>query len=211
MHARWYFDFISPFAYLQWPRIRALSNAVSFDYRPILFAAILDHHGQKGPAEIARKRAFTYRFVQWRADRLGIPLRFPPAHPFNPLAALRLCIATGSTPAAITAVFDHLWRDGARGDDAASLAEVARGLGIDDVEAAIAAPEVKAALKHNTDAALADGVFGVPSIVVGEAVFWGEDATAMFEQFVVDPVLFEGEEMRRISRLPEGVRRNAAR
>jgi len=211
MHARWYFDFISPFAYLQWPRIRALSAQVTFDYRPILFAAVLDQHGQKGPAEIAGKRTFTYRFVQWRADRLGIPLRFPPAHPFNPLAALRLCIAAGSTPAAITAIFDHIWRDGARADDAAALAEVARGLGVHDVEAAIAAPEVKAALKRNTEAALADGVFGVPSIVTRDEVFWGEDATEMFEAFLADPALFEGAEMQRLRDLPEGVRRKVAR
>ena len=176
--ARWYFDFISPFAYLQWPRIRALSAQVTFDYRPILFAAVLDQHGQKGPAEIAGKRTFTYRFVQWRADRLGIPLRFPPAHPFNPLAALRLCIAAGSTPAAITAIFDHIWRDGARADDAA---------------------------------ALADGVFGVPSIVTRDEVFWGEDATEMFEAFLADPALFEGAEMQRLRDLPEGVRRKVAR
>ena len=42
------------------------------------------------------KREFTYRFVQWQAERAGVTLRFPPAHPFNPLAALRLCIAAGS-------------------------------------------------------------------------------------------------------------------
>jgi len=210
MHATWYFDFISPFAYLQWPRIRMLAANIAFDYRPLLFAGLLDRHGHKGPAEIPGKREFTYRFVQWRAERSGVPLRFPPAHPFNPLAALRLCIAAGNDARAITAIFDHLWRDGRRGDDAESLGEVGRALGIDDVAAAIAQPEVKRALQANFEAALADQVFGVPTIVVAGELFWGEDATAMFEDFLARPQLFDDAEMKRLAALPVAVRRVAA-
>ena len=88
--ATWYFDFISPFAYLQWRRLRD-ERRLALEPVPILFAAVLDHVGQKGPAEIPGKRTFTYRFVHWQARRAGVPLRFPPAHPFNPMAALRLC------------------------------------------------------------------------------------------------------------------------
>lgn len=202
LRAHWYFDFISPFAYLQWPRVRALSGRVDVTFRPLLFAGLLGVHGQKGPAEIPAKRAFTYRFVQWRARQLGIPLRFPPAHPFNPLAALRLCVAAGCTPDAVTAIFDHLWREGLRGDDATSLSPVAARLGIADAAGAIADPAVKATLKANFDAALADGVFGVPSIVAGGQLFWGEDATGLFEAFLADPALFAEPEMQRITTLP---------
>ena len=202
MHARWYFDFISPFAYLQWAWVRALSPRVQVELRPLLFAGLLGVHGQKGPAEIPAKRAFTYRFVQWRARQLGIPLRFPPAHPFNPLAALRLCVAAGCTPDAVTAVFDHLWRDGLRGDDADSLAAVAARLGIADATAALADPAVKATLKANFDAALADGVFGVPSLVAAGQVFWGEDASGLFEAFLANPGLFDDPEMQRVTTLP---------
>lgn len=207
MIGAWYFDFISPFAYLQWARIRALQPRHDIALRPILFAGLLEHHGHKGPAEIAGKREFTYRFVQWRADQAGLPLRFPPAHPFNPIAALRLCIAAGSTPEAVTAIFDHLWRDGRRGDDAESLAPVAAALGIDDVAAAIAQPAVKSALRDNFEQALADGVFGVPTLVAGGELFWGDDATPMFEQWLADPGLFDGAEMQRLARLPVGISR----
>lgn len=209
MNAAWYFDFISPFAYLQWPRIRALQERHGIAVRPILLAGLLDHHGQKGPAEIPGKREFTYRFVQWRADQAGVPLRFPPAHPFNPIAALRLCIAAGATPEAVTAIFDHFWRDGHRGDDAESLAPVATALGIDDVAAAIAQPDVKAVLRANFEMALSDGVFGVPTLVADGERFWGEDATAMFEQWLAHPALFESAEMRRIAQLPVGVQRGS--
>ena len=93
MHAAaWYFDVISPFAYLQLVRFDRLPEDLTITYRPILFAGLLGHWGHKGPAEIEAKRLHTYRFSQWRADREGIRLRYPPVHPFNPLKALRLCI-----------------------------------------------------------------------------------------------------------------------
>jgi 2-hydroxychromene-2-carboxylate isomerase len=207
MQATWYFDFISPFAYLQWPKIRALSTRVDFSYRPILFAGLLERFGHKGPAEIPGKREFTYRHVQWRAQRQGIVLQFPPAHPFNPLAALRLCIAAGSTAESIEAIFAHLWREGCAGDSAAALQPVARRLGIDDIDAALARPEVKQRLRDNFDAAVADGVFGVPTLVAQGEAFWGEDATPMFEDWLRDPVAFETASMRALKQWPEGVRR----
>lgn len=207
MRASWYFDFISPFAYLHWPKVRALTSRIDFTWRPVLFGGLLQQLGHKGPAEIPGKREFTYRFVQWQAQRDGIELRFPPAHPFNPLAALRLCIAAGTTPEAIDAIFAHVWREGRAGDTPDALREVAAHLGIDDVEAALARPEVKATLRENFEAALSDRVFGVPSIVAGGEVFWGNDATPMFEQWLDDPTLFETPTMRALCDLPEGVRR----
>jgi 2-hydroxychromene-2-carboxylate isomerase len=209
MHADWYFDFISPFAYLQWPKVRALSARVDIAFRPILFAGLLQHHGHKGPAEIPGKREFTYRFVQWQAQREGLTLRFPPAHPFNPLAALRLCIAAGSSAAAIDAIFAHLWREGRAGDSPAALRDVASGLGIEDIDATLAQPEVKATLRANFKAALAAGVFGVPSLVADGEVFWGNDATPMFEHWLADPAAFDSEAMRALRSLPEGVRRDS--
>lgn len=207
MRAVWYFDFISPFAYLHWHKVRALSSRVDITFRPILFAGLLQHLGHKGPAEIPGKREFTYRFVHWQAQREGVMLRFPPAHPFNPLAALRLCIAAGCTTEAIEAIFAHLWREGRVGDTPDSLHEIARRLGIDDIDAALARPEVKAALRDNFDKAIADRVFGVPSLVAGGEVFWGNDATPMFEQWLDDPAIFDTEAMRALRDLPEGVRR----
>ena len=68
----WYFDFISPFAYLQSEQLASLGPRVAVRYRPILFAALLEANGSKGPAEIPAKRAFTYRFVVWQAKALGI-------------------------------------------------------------------------------------------------------------------------------------------
>jgi 2-hydroxychromene-2-carboxylate isomerase len=204
---RWYFDFISPFAYLQLPRILELRERIDIVPVPIVFGAILSHRGQLGPAEIAGKRAFTYRFVQWQADRAGIPLRFPPAHPFNPLAALRLCVAAGSSWNAVARIFDHLWRDGASGVDAAELAGVAQGLGVPDAAAAIATGTITDALRTNTGRALAAGVFGVPTLAADGELFWGHDATPMFEAWLDDPALFRSAAYERVAALPVGTQR----
>lgn len=207
MNASWYFDFISPFSYLQLGAMRALHARLEITPIPIVFGAVLKHHGQLGPAEIRGKREFTYRYVQWSAAREGVDFVFPPAHPFNPIAALRLAIAAGATWPAITAIFEHFWRHGRAGEDAESLADVGRVLGIDEVAAAIAREDVKAALRANTESALAAGVFGVPTLRVGGELFWGHDATPMIEDWLADPQRFSDAEYRRIAMLPRAVER----
>jgi 2-hydroxychromene-2-carboxylate isomerase len=207
MQARWYFDFVSPFAYLQLPKILALRERIEVVPIPIVFGAVLAHHGQLGPAEIAGKREFTYRFVQWLADREGVALRFPPAHPFNSLAALRLCIAADSQWPAITAIFDHLWRDGRSGVQATELEDVARAIGIADPATRIADDAVKARLRADTTAAIEAGIFGVPTLAIGRELFWGNDASAMIDDFLDHPAVFDTSEQRRIAKLPRGVER----
>lgn len=207
MRGNWYFDFISPFSYLQLRRVRAWNERFAITPVPIAFGAVLKQHGQLGPAEIPGKREFTYRFVQWHADHVGVPLRFPPAHPFNPLTALRLCIAAGTTWQSIQAIFDHIWCAGHAGSTAAELADVGRKLGVDNVDNATNDPVVKTQLRTNTDAAVAAGVFGVPTLRIDETLFWGNDATPMIEDWLADPQRFDNTEYRRIAALRVGIER----
>ncbi len=207
MHATWYFDFISPFSYLQLAQVREWRARLDITPVPVAFGVILKHLGTIGPAEVPGKREFTYRFVQWQAERSGVPLRFPPAHPFNPLAALRLCIAVGTTWQAVEAIYAHLWRDGRAGTTPAELGGIARALGIDNVENATNREAVKMQLRSNTQEALAAGVFGVPTLRVGSELFWGNDASPMFEDWLADPDRFAGVEYRRIAGLPVGIER----
>ena len=144
--ADWYFDFVSPFAYLASERLGSLAPAIRVRHRPVLFAALLDANGQKGPAEIAAKRAFTYRFVVWQARRWGIPVKFPHVHPFNPLPLLRLAIACDCRPDAVQRIFRFVWRDGRLPDLPIEWAELAHDLGVPDAAARIGDPQVGAAL-----------------------------------------------------------------
>ena len=201
----WYFDFISPFAYLQWRRLRRDHADVALNPKPLLFAAILKHVGQLGPAEIPQKRRHTYRIVLWQARAAGIPLHFPPAHPFNPLPALRLCLAAPDRMQAIDAIFAHIWEHGRLADSVEALADVAASLGIDD-PAAIARDEVKRELLANGEEAMALGVFGVPTLRVRDELFWGNDATELALAFARDPGTLDAE-MRRVDAIPEAVQR----
>ena len=77
LRAEWYFDFVSPFAYLQAQRLDRLRDAgLEIHYQPVLFAALLDHWGQLGPAEIGPKRELTYRAALWRSAHDGIELSY---------------------------------------------------------------------------------------------------------------------------------------
>ncbi|HWI81048.1 2-hydroxychromene-2-carboxylate isomerase [Ramlibacter sp.] len=190
-----FLDFISPYAYLAFEQLPQALQGLSYsvEYRPVLFAGILKHHGQLGPAEIAPKRDWTYRQVLWHAHRAGIELQLPAAHPFNPLALLRLAVACGQGGAAnryaCETIFRHVWRGGADAADpqrAAALAAVLkppRDPGGD---------EVKAQLKANTERAIALGVFGVPSFAVDDKLFWGFDALPMLRAWLEGDAWFAG-------------------
>jgi 2-hydroxychromene-2-carboxylate isomerase len=208
MDLRWYFDFVSPFSYLHWQKVKA-SFAVDAENSltpvPIVFGAVLAAHGQKGPAEIPGKREFTYRHVLWQSREENVVLRFPPTHPFNSLAALRLCVAAGSTRQAVDALFDWIWKEGNAGDSLQSLAPVAAALGVDLAQAQ--GEEAKARLRENTDAAIAAGVYGVPTLAFDGHLFWGNDAHAFVLAALHDPQVLAEAEMQRISALPVGVQR----
>lgn len=204
---RWYFDFISPFSYLQWQKLRPMVRERAIELVPVAFGAVLEARGQKGPAEIVGKREFTYRHVLWQARREGVALRFPPAHPFNPLAALRLCLVAGSTPEAVDAIFDWIWRRGETGDSVEALAPVIDALGVE--AEALGADAIKAALRDNTEAALVAGVFGVPTLSIGDELFWGNDAHDFALDALQHPELLDDPEMLRLKQLPVGIRRRA--
>ena len=203
----WYFDFVSPFAYLQSERLAGLPARLQVRYKPILFAALLDANGQKGPAEIPAKRAFTYRHVVWQARRNGVPIKFPHEHPFNPLPLLRLAIACECTPEAVHRIFRFVWRDGRLPDLPIEWAELAADLRLPDAERRVADPEVKAALRRNTDEAIARGVFGVPTLMVGEEIFWGNDATRMCADYLSQGGRWNDPEYDRVAALPVGAER----
>jgi len=204
---RWVFDVISPFAYLAFPQLERLPEAVTVEYVPVLFAGLLEHFGQLGPAEIPSKRRFTYRFALWRARRLGLPMRMPPAHPFNPLAALRLIIAAGSDRRAAGTLLEAVFRDGRDVCDPAVIAELAARLGVADPQARLADPDVKQRLRENTDWARGLGIFGVPTLVIGTELFWGHDAFDMALDYLNHPEYFADPAMRAADALPVGVTR----
>ncbi|HVW52279.1 MAG TPA: 2-hydroxychromene-2-carboxylate isomerase [Trinickia sp.] len=205
--AEWFFDFVSPFAYLQLEQFDKLPATLTVQARPIAFGAILTQVGQRGPAEIPAKRVFTYRHALYRAQKLGIAYRMPPAHPFNSLKALRLAIAMGSSLDVIQRIFRFIWRDGHDVASPEGFAALCDAMDYPQGVEAVEAQSVKDALKANTDRAMALGLFGVPTFVLDGELFWGEDATEMFVDCIGSRAWLDSPEVRRVSALPVGVQR----
>jgi 2-hydroxychromene-2-carboxylate isomerase len=182
-HIDFWFDPISPYAYLAFQRLPEAFVGLSYRvaYRPIVFGALLKHHTHKGPAEIEPKRAWTFRQVHWLAHRAGIALDTPARHPFNPLALSRLawaCAAEGATPNRYVceAVLRHVWIGGADAEAAARL-ESLQNLLAPSLDPT--GDEAKQRLRAATDGAIANGLFGVPTIAIDDKQFWGFDALDM--------------------------------
>jgi 2-hydroxychromene-2-carboxylate isomerase len=191
-----WFDVISPYAYLAFERLPQLQDSVPcrMRYQPVLFAGLLSHWGQKGPAEIEPKRAWTFRHVAWLAHRHGVTLTTPAQHPFNPLALLRLamaCAPPGETPGrpVCEEIFRHVWQGGGDPNEPTRLAALASRL------ATLRDPrsdEVKQSLRAATDFGLARGVFGVPTFEVDGRLFWGVDSIEMLVAYLQGDPWFDG-------------------
>jgi 2-hydroxychromene-2-carboxylate isomerase len=209
-HITFYLDFISPYAYLAFEKLPQALEGLSYsvDYRPVLFAAFLKTHGQLGPAEIPGKREWTYRQVLWAGRTNGVDIQMPAAHPFNPLALLRLALACGDEGSinryVAETVFRHVWRGGADAADAKRIEALTQRLqpGRDP-----ASDEVKSELKSNTDEALARGAFGVPALAVDDKMFWGFDALPMVRACVEGDAWIGGDEWSAAARVPAAVGR----
>jgi 2-hydroxychromene-2-carboxylate isomerase len=186
-----YFDVLSPFAYLAFERLPQVLEACSYEvlYRPVLFAGMLQHWGNVGPAEIEPKRAWTFRHCHWLAAQHGIALDTPIQHPFNPLALQRLAVACGPNRRVVEALFHHVWRGGGDPNDAQRLADLTSQLApARDPNSS----EVKTELRAHTDAALAAGLFGVPTIELEGRLFWGLDALPMVRDALLNGAWFDG-------------------
>jgi 2-hydroxychromene-2-carboxylate isomerase len=201
-----YFDVVSPFAWLAFERLPQVLAGCSYevDYRPLLFAGLLNHWGSKGPAEIEPKRAWTFRHVHWLAQHHGIALDTPAVHPFNPLPLLRLALACGPNRRVVEALFRHVWIGGLDAQDPQRLAELAARLA---PARDPAGDDVKAELRRLTERAAAEGVFGVPTFALDGRHFWGLDALPMLRDALRGGAWFGGPGWDAAAVAPPGVRR----
>ena len=201
----WYFDYISPYAYLGLQSLKRLPAGAVVQYQPVLLAGLLDHWGQKGPAEIPPKRIWTYRSCIWWAKQNNVPFRMPAAHPFNSLPYLRLSIAAGNSAATVATIFTALWTTGADPTDPSMIAALAASMGVRPER--LSDVDLKSTLRENTARAAHRGVFGVPSLCIDQSVFWGSDVVDFAAAYLLDPGIVATEEMLRADTLPVGARR----
>jgi 2-hydroxychromene-2-carboxylate isomerase len=185
------FDFISPYSYLAWTQVHSLGARVGRDIesRPVLLGGIFNALGTKGPAEVPPRRAYLVKDILRAAHRAGVKLVLPPAHPFNPLLALRIAsldMDRDLRRRIIDALFAATWSTGEGIEGPDRVAAVLRASGLDEAPLLVAAAtaQAKDRLRRNTDDAIARGVFGVPTMFVDGEMFFGFDSFPEIEDFV---------------------------
>lgn len=203
----WYFDFISPYAYLQFKELHRLPENVEVEYTPILFVGLLKHWENVGPAEVDPKRIHTYRYCQWYADKNGIPFTMAEVHPFNPIAVLRLALLNDSDKDTIGAIFDTIWGDGLAPSSVNFWDKLNGRLNGNYGATDPFSDSVKDQLRINTEEAVANKVFGVPTLRAGAENFWGVDSLDMCLDYLDNTDMFTSEKYQRIQNAPWGVPR----
>lgn len=192
-----YFDFLSPYAFFASRKLPALceKHRVKLNYCPVVFAGLLNHWGQLGPAEIPTKALHTAKHCMRYAALNGIPYHGPKHHPFNPLTTLRLStveVAGEDQAKVVNCLYSLGWE---QGGDLGNDAEIAQALVAADIDGPrlierSQALFVKQALRANTDTAIAKGVFGVPTMLIEDQLFWGIDQLEYLDLFLKgnDPI-----------------------
>lgn len=206
---RFFFDYVSPYAYLAWTQLPALAerHGRTVELLPMLFAGVLNTLGTTGPAEVKQKRFYIYKHTSRLAHDLGVPFTFPAAHPFNPLLALRVTAAVQDAEARrrlVSALFAAVWAGGGGLVQPERVAEVVASVGL-DAQALLAAaqtPAVKDVVRRNTEELLALEGFGVPTIVADGELFFGVDSLGHLERFLRGEEPLSREERERLRNLP---------
>lgn len=182
--AEFFFDVGSPASYLAWTQMPALcaQAGANLVYKPMLLGGVFQATGNASPATVAAKGRYMTVDLGRFAKRYGVEFRMNPHFPINTLQLMRGVIGMQLRQptrfeAFLGAVFTALWVKGANLNDplvtAATLAE--GGFDPAEVFALINDADIKAALKANTEEAVARGVFGAPTVFLGETMFFGQD------------------------------------
>ncbi len=206
---RFFFDYVSPYAYLAWTRLPALAerHGRAVEAVPVLFAGMLNTLGTVGPAEVPAKRFYLYKHTHRLAHDLGVPFAFPAAHPFNPLLALRVTAAVREAEARkrlVSALFSAAWAGGGGLQEPERVGACVAAVGLETpaVLAAAGTPEVKDQVRRDTEELLALGGFGVPTVIADGELFFGVDSLGHLERFLRGEDPLSPEERERLRTLP---------
>lgn len=188
-----YFDFLSPYSYVAWTWVR--TQDYDFTYTPVSIPSIISHYGTLGPAQIKPKRNYLFKDLLRYTKMNNIPFTSPKNLPFNSLYALRLALAEVSGESqkeVIDTLFRAGWEHGLDigSDDVLREILAQKGLPVDELFAKMEAREARIHLKNNISKALEQELFGVPSFLVDEEIFWGNDSIKYLEMYLAgcDPL-----------------------
>ena len=179
-----YFDFVSPAAYLAWTQLPALcaETGAALNYQPMLLGGVFQATGNRPPISVPLKGSYLFEDLGRFARRYGVAFRLNPHFPVNTVTLMRVASglkmrADPRLDAYVTAMFQAIWVNARDMADPATVAEALATAGLNAAElmALAAEPQVKDRLRADNEAAVARGVFGAPTMFVGENMYWGQD------------------------------------
>ena len=177
-----YFDFASPYTFLAHKEIKKIENenSIKVKYMPILLGGLLNSAGIKANVDIPIKAKYMIKDCKLCAEKNRIIFKFNSYFPIITLNLMRCVLVAEKKDFAqnfIDKVFDAIWKDGLNLNDDAIVRKLFKNLDINPENFLTEAlnPKVKDDLKRNTDLAFEKGIFGAPSFIVNNKVFWGQD------------------------------------
>jgi 2-hydroxychromene-2-carboxylate isomerase len=177
-----YFDFVSPYSFLAHQEIKKIEKKenIKIKYKPILLGGLHNLNGITAPAFIPSKAKFMIRDCKLIAEKNRIRFKFNSYFPIKTLNLMRgAMIAEEDDFQAfyIDKIFDAIWRDGLNMNDQNIIDKIIKNIEINPKTFFLRASSqnIKAILKKKTDDAYQKGIFGAPTFVVNNKIFWGQD------------------------------------
>lgn len=189
-----FFDYVSPYSHVGNAAVKQMvaRSGAKLIYRPMFLGGVMQATGNRPPGTVEAKAKYMGQDLPRCVNRYGLVLKMNPHFPMNTRKLLRATIGLADTPDEqtrfIDACFELCWAldDPIDPSDEAQLAAplAARGFDLEDVLARATDEANTAALRANTDEAVARGVFGSPTFFVGDAMFFGHDRLDFAEELV---------------------------
>ena len=177
-----YFDFASPYTFIAHKKIRKIEeeNSIKMKYMPILLGGLLKSAGIKANVDIPIKAIYMIRDCKLWAEKYDIAFKFNNYFPINTLNLMRCVLIAekkGFEQIFINNIFDAIWKDGLNLNDNKIVKNILKNLNLNPETFLLEATEIKNKddLKNRTNNAFIKGIFGAPSFIVNNKMFWGQD------------------------------------
>ena len=177
-----YFDFVSPYSFLAHKQIKKIENknSIKVGYKPILLGGLHNLHGIKAPAFIPAKAKHMIRDCKLIAEKNKIKFKFNSYFPIRSLNLMRgVFVAEEDNYKSyyIDIIFDSIWQDGLNMNDENIIQKILKNLNVNPKTFLLraASASIKESLKKRTNDAYEKGIFGAPSFVSNNKIFWGQD------------------------------------
>jgi 2-hydroxychromene-2-carboxylate isomerase len=192
----YYFDFLSPYSYLSWQSHKNYlkkwqAQKIEITYIPVTLATVIHFHETKGPAEIDSKRNYLFKDCLRYSQKYNIPFNPPRELPFNSLYALRCALienAKNNQFKIIDTLFCKGWEEGCDIGNPDVITKLLNEVGLDgaDYITRVTDKEIRKALKKNVKQAQENDVFGLPTFICEDELFWGNDSIEDLNNFLLD-------------------------